>query len=454
MENKKALYKQLMVIGLPITLQCIMQSLLPIIDELMVGQISEDAISSITAGNRIYNIYYFIVLALIGATSIYVTQLWGSNKKDSIEKAFKIPFIIGFVTLSVYMAIAFLLPTQSISLFTNDSAIIQSGAVVQKIYALSAVPVLFSCMFQTLLRSTRQVKAPMVCGIFSVVLNTVLNYVLIFGFFFVPKMGIVGAALATLIARSVEAVLLASYIYIAKRKELSFNIFKVLSAKVDGEFKKAYYNSMVPLLTLNLLFIVADTVYSAIYGNMGTDALTAASIMFPIQGFSIGLFNGMASATAIILGNELGKKNFDTAVSYSKSIVKITTFFSILVSILLALFSKVYVCWYNVSAQVQFYATMLVLVSAVYLTVKVLNMVTCQGIIQCGGETKYILFLDIIGPWCVGIPLALIGAFVFNFPIYIVYAMLTFEEVVRLVLALKKVYKFDWATNIVSDMKV
>lgn len=453
MKKNQRLYKQLFIIGLPITLQCIMQSLLPIIDELMVGQFGDIAISSITAGNRIYNIYYYIVLALAGATSIYVTQFWGNNKSENIPKAFKIPFIIGFISLGVYLGIAFLLPTQSVSLFSSESKIIENGAVVQEIYALSAIPVLFSNMFATQLRSTKQVKAPMVCGIVSVVLNTALNYVLIFGFYCIPSMGIYGAALATLIARTIEALLLAIYIYIIKRN-ITFNLFKILSCKVDKEFKKAYYNSMLPLLTLNILFIVADTVYSAIYGQMSAADLAAASIMFPIQNFSIGLFNGMASATAIILGNELGKENFDTAIDYSKKIIGITTVLSIVISILLACFSYTYVSLYNVSEEVQKCATILVIVSAVYLTVKVLNMVTCQGIIQSGGDTKYILFLDIIGPWCVGIPMALLGTYVLHLPIYWVFAMLSIEEVVRLVLALIKVNKHQWATNLVSDMKV
>lgn len=453
MKSNQRLYKQLFVIGLPITLQCIMQSLLPIIDELMVGQFGDIAISSITAGNRIYNIYYYVILALAGATSIYVTQFWGNKKSQNIPKAFKIPFIIGFIALAVYLAVAFVLPTQSVNLFSSDSEIIAKGAVVQKIYALSAIPVLFSNMFSTLLRSTKQVKAPMVCGIISVVLNTVLNYILIFGIWGIPSMTIYGAALATLIARVIEALLLAGYIYAVKRN-ISFNLFKILCGKVDKDFKKAYYNSMLPLLALNILFIVADTVYSAIYGQMSAADLAAASIMFPIQNFSIGLFNGMASATAIILGNELGKENFDTAIGYSKRIICVTTFLSIIISVLLACFSYTYVSLYNVSEEVQQYATILVIVAAVYLTVKVLNMVTCQGIIQSGGDTKYILFLDIIGPWCVGIPMALFGTYILHLPIYWVFAMLSTEEVVRLVLALIKVNKHKWAANLVSDMKV
>ncbi|MBQ8538980.1 MAG: MATE family efflux transporter [Ruminococcus sp.] len=454
MENKKNLYKQLVIVGLPITLQCLMQSLLPIVDELMVGQLSENAIASITVGNRIYSIFYFIIMALVGATSIYVTQLWGSKKKESIEKAFKIPFLVGLFTLFIYLFVAFFLPTQSVSLFASESDIIRTSAMVQKIYALSAVPVFFSCMFQTVLRSTKHVKAPMVCGIVSVIMNTILNAVFIFGFAFIPAMGFVGAAIATLLARIIEALLLAGFVYISNRHEFKFNIFRILTLKVDAQFKKAYCHTMFPLLLMNVMFAVADTVYSVIYGQMGADAIAAISIMFPIQGFSIGLFNGMASASAIILGNELGEKHIDTAISFSKSIVRVTTVLSIAISAVLAGFSQVYVSMYNVSEQVQFYSLMLVLVSAFYLTFKVLNMVISQGIIQCGGETKFVLLLDIIGPWCVGIPLALLGTFVLDLPVYIVFAMLTMEELVRIVLGFYKYRKFEWATNIVSDIKV
>lgn len=441
------------MVALPITLQCIMQSLLPVIDEIMVGQLQETSIAALTASNRIYNIYYYIVLALSGATAIFVTQFWGNNKKDSIPKAFKIPIIIGLAALALYLIVAFLMPQQSVEVFSNDQQVVEIGIVLQKIYALSAIPILLTNLYSTLLRSTYNVKIPMLIGIFSVVINTLLNYVLISGFYFVPKLGVYGAAIATLIARFLEATLLILYVYV-KKHNISFNIIKILRSKLDVDFTRAYYKAMIPLLTLNILFILADTSYSAIYGQMGTASLTAASIMFPIQGFSIGLFSGLATATAIILGNQLGCQKYQTAIDYSRQILKITTILTIIISVILGGVSYLYVSFYNVSAEVQFNAQILVIVSAVFLTVRVLNMVMCQGVIQSGGDTKFILILDIIGPWCIGVPLAFLGAIVLHLPIYTVYILISMEEVVRLILGLIKVLKGNWAKNLVSDLSV
>ncbi len=450
--DNKTLYKLLISIGLPITLQSIMQSILPMIDQVMVGQLGEDNIAALAAGNRTYNIYYFIMIAITGATTIYVVQFWGSDKKSSIPKAFKIPLIIGFITFAVYLFVAFVFPTQSVAIFGVEDNDLLLASQVQKIYAISALPVLFTNLFAVLLRGTQRSKVPMYFGLVSILVNTALNYLFIFGFGFIEPMGILGAAFATLIARTIETIGL--IIYILVNKDLSFNIIKVLRAKIDKSFSSAYYKTMYPLLALNLLFVLASTSYSAIYGNMSTDALAASAIMAPVESFTVGLFVGLSTACGIIIGTELGKKEFETAIAYSRRIIKIATFFTLIVSGLVILLAYPYTLMYNVSDAVFHDSVFLVMAAGVFLTIKVLNMIVCNGIIQTGGDTRYLLFLDVIGPWCIGMPMALLGAVVFQFPIYIVYSMITLEEVVRLILGLRKAFKNEWATNIVHDIEI
>lgn len=450
-EKKDSFYKTLVLIALPITLQSLLQASLTILDGLMVGQLGEQHIATIALSNRFFYIYQYIIAALVGGAAIFISQFWGKEDTKSIVKTLKIPLLIGIIALVVFGIIVFVFPSQSIGVFTKDKSVIADGAYLQKLYYMSALPLLLTNIYAVLLRSTCNVKLPMIAGIISIVLDTILNYVLIFGKFGFEALGAEGAVISTVIARWLEALILFLFIYF-KKKPFSFRITEVFNHKLDKTFKKCFWKAMWPLLTLNLVYVLADTIYSRIYGLIGTNEMAAMSILFPIQGFSIGLFSGLSSATGIILGNKLGSNKTDTAVTYAKKILRISTLLTLVIAAVLVLISDFYLGFFNISVDVYDKSKMLIYVAAIFLCVRVLNMIIGQGIIQSGGDTKYILFLDIIGMWCIGVPLAYLAAFVFHLPIYVVYCFVSIEEAVRMILGLRKVRSKEWAINLVDDI--
>lgn len=448
----ESFYKTLLKIALPITLQTLLQSTLVIIDQMVVGQLGEQAITAVAIGNKFFTVYQYLVVAITAGVGIFIAQFWGKKEMSNILKTLKLPFVMGGVVFIVFVLAISIFSQQSIRVFSSDPNVIEQAEMVQKIYFISALPLLLTNIYATLLRSTCRVKVPMITGIISIILNTVLNYIFIFGKLGFEPMGACGAAYATVIARIVETVILIAVVHISS--DVRFNILDVFRNKLDVTFIKRCLKSIWPLFILNLVFISADTIYSSVYGNMGTDEMAAMSIMFPIQGFSIGMFNGMSSATAIILGVKLGAGEIDIAKKYAKRILKISTILTLIISVILAIISNLYLSVYNISDVVFDISHKLILVSALFLCVRVLNMVIGQGIIQSGGNTRYILFLDIIGMWCVGVPVAFISAMLLHFPIYWVYFVISLEEVVRLILGLRKVMKGDWAQNLVEDISM
>lgn len=448
----ESFYKMLLKIAFPITLQSLIQSALTIIDQMMVGQLGEQAISSIAIGNKFFIVYQYLVVAITGGVGIFIAQFWGKKEMSNIVKTLKLPIFMGGIVFVAFFLLVAIFPQQSIRVFSADPNVIEQGAVVQKIYLISALPVLLTNIYSTLLRSTCRVKVPMITGIISIVLNTMLNYILIFGKFGLEPMGVYGAACATVVARVVETVILIAVVHI--KSDVRFNILDVFRNKLDVTFIKRCLKSIWPLFILNVVFVSSDTIYSSLYGNMGTDEMASISIMVPLQGFSIGLFNGISSATSIILGVKLGGKEIDVAKKYAARILKISTILTLIIAVILAVSSNWYLSIYNINDVVFEISHNLVLVAALFLCVRVLNMVIGQGIIQSGGNTRYILFLDIIGMWCIGVPIAFISVMLFHFPIYWVYFMISLEEVVRLILGLRKVKKGDWAKNLVEDISM
>lgn len=445
--NNKSVIKQLFTIGLPIILQSILQTMLPMIDQIMVGQLGDDVIAAIGISGKLFNIYFFILLAIAGVTAIYISQYWGSQQLDMLPKTLRIPILSGSLCIGLLLIAAFVFPVPSMRLFTNNEEIAVMAADFQKIYAVSAIPLMFTCLYSSLLRGTLKVKIPMISGIISVVLNTSLNYVLMFGVGSVKGMGAWGAVLATLISRCVEFFILAFYVHVLD-KRFTVTPAAVFSGKLDGEFKKRFNASLLPLVLNNLCYIFSDTVYSVFYGHMSKIEIAAQSIMLPVQSFAVGLFSGMAVATSIILGNKLGRDEIEEAVADSKVILRFVLITTLITSAVIALLSIVYLSFFKIDQELHQIAQYLLFAASAYLTVKVMNMVICQGVLESGGDTRFILINNIIGPICIGIPLAFLSFYVLHLPIYWMFSLVSLEEVVRLINCYVKYRKNDWAHNI------
>ena len=445
--NNNRIIKQLFTIGLPIILQSILQTMLPMIDQIMVGQLGDDVIAAIGISGKLFNIYFFILLAIAGVAAIYISQYWGSQQLDMLPKTLRIPIISGSVCIGLLLIVAFVFPVSSMRLFTNNEEIAEMAAEFQKVYAVSAIPLMFTCLYSSLLRGTLKVKIPMISGIISVVLNTSLNYVLMFGFGPVKGMGAWGAVLATLISRCVEFLILAVYVH-AIDKRFTVTPAAVFSGKLDTTFRKKFISSMLPLILNNLCYIFSDTVYSIFYGQMSKIEVAAQAIMLPVQSFAVGLFSGMAVATSIILGNKLGKDDIDGAVSDSKVILRFVLITTLITSVIVGLLSMVYLRFFKIDDDLHRIAQYMLYAASAYLTVKVMNMVICQGVLESGGDTKFILINNIIGPICIGIPLAFLSFYVLHLPIYWMFSLVSLEEVVRLINCYVKYRKNDWAHNI------
>lgn len=445
--SNKSVIKQLFTLGLPIILQSILQTMLPMIDQIMVGQLGDDVIAAIGISGKLFNIYFFILLAIAGVAAIYVSQYWGSQQLDMLPKTLRIPIISGSLCIGLLLIAAFVFPVPSMRLFTNNEEIAVMAADFQKVYAVSAIPLMFTCLYSSLLRGTLKVKVPMVTGIISVVLNTSLNYVLMFGLGPVRGMGAWGAVLATLISRCVEFFLLAFYVH-AIDKRFSVTPKTVFFGKLDPAFRKRFISSMLPLILNNLCYIFSDTVYSIFYGQMSKTEIAAQAIMLPVQSFAVGLFSGMAVATSIILGNKLGRDEIKEAIADARVILRFVLITTLITSVIIALLSVLYLRFFKIDEELHRVAQYLLFAASAYLTVKVMNMVICQGVLESGGDTKFILINNIIGPICIGIPLAFLSFYVLHLPIYWMYSLVSVEEIVRLINCFVKYRKNDWAHNI------
>ncbi len=433
--------KSLCKIAIPVTLQSMLQASFSIIDQIMIGQLGETNISAVgLCGN--YSLIFSVVIGAVSTVAgILIAQFIGAKDEKEAWSSFWVSLVVGILISSVFLFTSGLFPGQIIGLYTSDVSIIESGAVYFKVVAFSYVPMAVSMVLSAWLRCKEHATIPFLASFGAVAVNTGLNYVLIFGKLGFAAMGIKGAATATLISQIFNLMLIFIGFLICIRKDGDRLIMSMHFQKITV---KDYFIMIMPILVSEFLWSLGQNVESAVYGHLGTDNLAAYTLTCPIQGLIVGALSGLSAAAGVMVGKRLGKKDYDKAYIESKKIMYAGLIGSVIVAALLAMMAGAYTGLYHVENNVKELGKILLVVFALYAPVKVENMILGGGIIRSGGNTRVIMIIDIIGTWGIGIPLCFLAAYVFEWGIVGVYALLTTEEIFRLVVSLVIFKRRKW----------
>ena len=437
--------KSLCKIAVPVTLQSMLQASFSIVDQIMIGQLGETNISAVGLGSN-FSLIFSVVIGAVGAVAgILIAQFMGAEDKKEAWCSFDVSLICGIMISALFLLAAGAFPLQILGLYTEDMSIINTGAVYFRIVAFSYIPMAVSNILSAWLRCREHATIPFLASFGAVAVNTGLNYLLIFGKFGFPRMEIKGAAIATLISQLFNLVFIVIGFVVCNRRD---GDKPVLSLRFKKITIRDYLVMIMPILVSEFLWSLGQNVESAVYGHLGTSNLAAYTLTGPIQGLIVGALSGLSAAAGVMIGKRLGRKEYDEAYAESKKIMYAGLAGSVVVASLLILLAGVYTGLYRVDNSVKELGQILLIVFALYAPVKVENMILSGGIIRSGGNTKIIMVIDIVGTWCIGIPLCLLAAYVFRWGIVGVYALLTTEEIFRLAVALVIFRKRKWMISL------
>lgn len=437
--------KSLCKIAIPVTLQSMLQASFSIVDQIMIGQLGETNISAVgLCGN--FSLIFSVVIGAVGTVvGILISQFIGAEDTKEAWCSFDVSIVCGIIISAMFLLAAGGFSTQILGLYTKDTGIINAGAVYFKIVAFSYIPMAVSNILSSWMRCKEHATIPFWASFGAVAVNTGLNYLLIFGKFGFPCMGIKGAAIATLISQLFNMAFIIIGFILSIRKDKDKPVLSLHFKKITI---KDYLIMIMPILISEFLWSLGQNVESAVYGHLGTSNLAAYTLTCPIQGLIVGALSGLSAAAGVMVGKRLGKKEYDEAYMESKKIMYAGLAGAIAVSSLLIIFSGVYTGFYRVDYSVKELGKILLVIFALYAPVKVENMILGGGIIRSGGNTKIIMVIDIVGTWCIGIPLCLLAAYIFNWGIVGVYTLLTTEEIFRLVVSLIIFKKRKWIISL------
>ena len=438
---------RLFKLSLPIILQNLFAVLGTSITTLMTGQLGDQAIA---ASGLAYQLFYLLSLAQFGVSSgcaIFTAQFWGSRDTDSILKAMGVSLLLGLGVGGIFAAIGWFAPHAFLGIYTKDAEVIELGARFLKIVALSYLFTPAINAYSMILRSIGEARLPMVVSSSSVVVNALLGFGLIFGHLGLPKMGLYGAAVANLVARGAEFLLLIWMVYRLKTP-LAASPRQLFT--FDRLFLVRILKRAVPVLFNELIWAMGISTYSAIYARIGTEAIAAVSIKDTMESLLYVSFIGIVNACAVLVGNAIGSGKEEKAFGYIRQTLAIIISLGILMGTALFLLRGFIVDLYRISAETRSYGFNLLSVLSFTLWLRTANMLFIIGMMRSGGDTRFGYIMDVSSMWFIGVPAALVGAFVLHLPVYYVYLLVMLDEAIKFIVSLWRFRSRRWIHNLVS----
>lgn len=442
-ENKQ-FYLHVLAIAVPFMLQQLITSSVNLLDNLMVGQLGDAAIAGVAAANRYYMIANFGIFGVGGAMSIFLAQYFGANDKEHVKQTFRYGIISAYVIVAPFIILGFLFPNQILGLFTNDSDVIKMGSDYLKLAILTYIPMALSMTIGNAMRSIGETKVPLYSSIVAILTNAFFNYVLIFGHFGFPALGVAGAAYATIIARIVEVV-----IFLAVTKHMDF-MFKTTIRdlfKISKKLSKAMTIKAVPLTINEIFWSSGMTILFIFYSTRGTEVMAGMSISGSVADLFFTLFGGMAVATTVVVSQVLGANKLEEARANGYLMIRFSLMLAVVLGILMFGSSYIAPNFYNVSDYSRETATTFLRIMSFMFWIYMTN-AQCFFILRAGGDTKSTLLMDSVFMWVVNLPAVGLVTYLTGWNVYALYLVGQSTDFLKLIIAYGLVRKEKWVKNL------
>ena len=419
-----------------------MTALVGACDAIMLGKLSQDAMSAVSLATQVTFVFNLFMFAFMAGENMFVAQYYGKGDYTGISQVFSLVTKICGCIAVIFLAGTLFFPEQLMRILTNEETLIVLGSEYLRVIGISYV---FSGIAQTFLAIMKNCGAVNMSTLINgvmVILNIALNAVFIFGLSGFPKMGIKGAALATVLATVVQFLWSVGYV-LCRIRAVKFSL-RSCEKKLFGRF----WQKTVPLLINNLAWGIGFSMYSVIMGHLGTDAVAANGIANISKNLVVCFCLGLGNAGSIIVGNRLGADRLQEAKEVGETLTKTAIIAGIVSGLVLIALSPFITKMVDLTPTARGYLQKMLLISSYYIAGKSVNCMTIGGIFAAGGDSKFGMLCDSVTLWCIIVPLGCICAFILKLPVMVVYFVLNLDEIIKLPVVYKHYKKYKWIKNL------
>ena len=446
----RSFYKNALNIAIPIALQNLITFSVSMADTVMVGRLGEINLSAVAIANHLQFILMVLIFGVGGGASVMASQYYGKKDIDSIHKVMSIMYRLCIIITIIFILIAIFIPKQFMNIYTTDKEVILQGIKYLKILSISYIFYSITNCTISVLRSVKTVRISLLVYSISLIVNIFFNYVFIFGKFGIKPMGVQGAAIATVISRFSEFITtLIFIIYFEKKINLKFKNL----IKLDSKVIKVFTKTSTPIILNELFWAIGSSMISIIVGRLGREVVAGNSINNVTNQFATLFILGLSSASSVIIGNTIGKGDYDKAKEYANTICILSFVMGILSGAIILLLRPFIVNLYNVSDYTKYIAKQIMISTAILAIFKSSSSNIMMGVLRGGGDNKFVFITEMIFMWLVSIPLGFYGAFVLKLPVFIVFLIIKSDEILKVVASIIRILSGKWIKDLTRDFE-
>ena len=447
----KAFYLTVMSIALPIMLQQGLTSIVSLLDNVMVGRISEDALAGVAVSNQVLFVYNLLVFGGLAGPGIFISQYFGSGDEEHLRQTFRFKFLIGCSITIIALIVLVAFKENIISMVFNNDEVNEEIAINE---AIKYINVMFyslpffaiSQVLSTSLREIGKTVIPMISGTVAILVNLILNYALIFGNFGFPQLGVEGAAIATTISRVVEMSILLIFVL---AKKIVFVRGK-FSLKIEKDILKNITKKGIPLLLNEFVWSMSLTMIVFCYAYRGKAVISAVSIATVVLDFTFIIINGLASAISILVGKELGANNLERAKENSYKLMTFAIILCVILGVIFAFTAHNITYFYNISEEAISIAKKMIVIVCGLMPITAFYL---SGFftIRAGGKSIYTLLCDSVFQVLIVLPTAYILCKYTQINIVLIYLIVQSFEIIKGIISLFIIKYANWANNLTLE---
>ena len=443
--REKAFYKSLLAIALPVAMQNLIMFAINMADTVMLGQLGEVYLSASTLANQVGFLFLLFIFGVGSGTNVMAAQYYGKGQIEEIHRVMVLMYRLICVGAVAFVLVAQIWPQQIMRIFSTDAEVIAQGARFLRWVSLSYLPAGISSATMIVQRSVGNVSICVAVYLASLLTNVVGNWVLIFGNLGAPALGVEGAAIATVLARCVEMLIALVYV-LHYEKKLRFRLQYLWQSVRD--ILPEYMRTAFPVIFNELLWGMGASVIAIIIGRLGTAATAAYSITSVLgQLVTITIF-GVGNAAAVLIGNTIGAGEYARAKEYARTMLVIALLLGVIGALVVLLLKDFAVGLYNITPLARAYAGQMLYVYAGMALFKSLAAVSLIGVLRGGGDSRFVLAMDIVFMWTISIPVAYLAGHVWGAPVWVAYLAVQIDEILKSAAGIIRVLRGRWINDI------
>ena len=453
-DMEKGFYKRVLILALPIAAQSLITIGVNMLDNIMVGQIGETELSAVALANQFINIYHILCMGLGMGASVLVSRYWGMREKEpekamtALRKTICIMVRLTVSLAAIFAILTYLIPGQIMSMFLKegeDLDVVANGITYLEFSVITFFFLGLSLTCTIVLRSVGQVKMPLYVSMGAFFVNLGANYALIFGHFGLPRMGIAGAALGTLIARIYETSVICGYLFFVEKK-IGFRLKHMLMK--TGDLIGEYVRISIPVLISDGILAAGNTAVAMVIGRLGQAFVAANSVTATTQMMSSVMIQGVCQAGAIVTGQTLGEGEREKAQRQGYGFLGFGIALGLVSAAFIVIVSDPIIKSFNLTEGTAAMARQLMNAISLIVVFQATNSIMTKGVLRGGGDTKMLMLADNIFLWVLALPLGILAGFYFKLPAFWIYFFLKFDQVAKTIWCVLRLRSGKWIKKI------